>query len=406
MSEGGVFKEAGFFRVDRERALEKLALFAMPRGELFLLPLVRCAAASGAGTLSLKRSAGALELRFDGEPLARAALSDPYGALLNEDGGRPARHLAVGLLTAWRTRPARVLVESGLGAERLRLRALSVREEAVEPAAPGARDTVVRVEWPLWRSWKPARAALATARQACPMVPRGFYAEGSSLKPAAGDWPEQSDFAAGDARGTLRLPEAGASKSTVTFCLDGVAVETVQTWLPWAQVHAWVEDPGLRLNASQSGVVEDERRRAALDAVTAASKEFLLEAARDLAKARPPGSVAGSDWGRFARAKDWLREACARLLVKEPGADSADPLLSALWDAPVLLDVCYKPLTLAELRAPGGAAWSRSACPGEHPPGRIAWCPDAGSRALLKARSGADLRDMSELIESLSRTKR
>ncbi|MBI2363263.1 MAG: hypothetical protein HYV15_07775 [Elusimicrobia bacterium] len=406
MSERGEFKEAGSFRVDRERALEKLALFAMPRGEMFLLPLLRCAVAAGAKALALGKKARGLELRFDGEPFARAALADPYGALLNEDGARAARHLAVGLLTAFRTRPSRIVVESGADAERLRLCALSVREEALEPAPRGTHDTLIRVEWPLWRGWKAARAALAAARGAAPLVPRGFYIEGASLKPAAPDWPEHGDFAAGGARGTLRLPAAGAAKSSVTFCQDGVAVETVETWLPWAQVDAWVEDPGLRLNASQSGVVEDESRRAALDAVAAASKEFLLEAARDLAKARPPGAGAGSDWGRFARAKDWLREACGRLLVKDPGADGDDPLLRALWDAPVLLDVCYRPLTLAELHAadPGGAAWSRSACPGNHPPGRIAWCPDAGSRALLKARFGAGQRDMSKLIESLSRT--
>lgn len=406
MSEGGVFKEAGFLRVDRERALEKLALFAMPRGEMFLLPLVRCAVAAGAKTLTLSRQARGLEVRFDGDPFARAALADPYAALLNEDGGRASRHLAAGLLTALRTRPSRIAVESGADARRVRLVIRSLREESLEPASRGTHDTLIRIEWPLWRSWRAARAALAAARDACPLVPRGFYIEGASLKPGAPSWPEHSDFSAGEARGTLRLPARNAENSTVTFCHDGVEVETVRTWLPWAQVRAWVEDPGLRLNASQSGVVEDQRRRAALDAVTAAAREFLLEAARDLAKARPPGANAGSDWGKFAAAKDWLREACANL-PREKASGDGQPVLRALWDAPVLVDVCYRPLTLAELGAAreetGAVAWSRTACPGSHPAERVAWCPDDGARALLKSCFGASLRDLTELIESLSR---
>ena len=396
--DGAVFKGSGSFKIDRERALLKLSQFALAKGELFLLPWVRCAAASGAKLLSAERGGGWLTVRFDGRGLAPEELKDPYGGVFDDGGDARLRHLAIGLLTCLRTDPKRILIESGEGTARRRLTVLSPREESLDPAPTDGRGTVIRVEWPFWRSWGIALPVLNNARLASPLVPPGFRFDGASPLPPPQPAGLSSEFSAGPMRGLLHLPERGITHSVVTLCVDGVAVENVKTWLPWAQVRAWVNDDGFALSASQATVVEDDRRRAAFDALAAASERFLAEAAQ----AHKDSS------GTWEALRPWLLESAGRLL-RDPADDDARPALKALWDAPLFLDAAHEPLSLRTLsvqkRRLGHVPWSRADCPGATPAERVAWCPDAAAKACLTARFGADLRDMTELIESLARAK-
>ncbi|MBI3297159.1 MAG: hypothetical protein HYZ75_03280 [Elusimicrobia bacterium] len=402
--DGAVLKGSGSFRVDRERALEKLALFAMERGEYFLQALGRVAVASGAKTLHVMRHKG-LEVRFDGEPFGAEELKDPYAALFAERTKPRNRHLAVGLLTCLRTRPTLISLESGEGGARRRLELRSLSAETVGPATTPGGDTILRVKWPFWKSWSNGSAAIKAAEPVMALVPPGFFIEGRAALPPFPQGPERREFAADGRRGRVTLPENPTAGSVVTFCVDGVAVQTVETWLPWAQVRAWVDDPGLSLNASQSAVVEDERRRAALDAVAAAGRDLLVGAAQLLSMQRPDGSVVGKDWGLFAPLLPWLREACLSLL-KFPDT-TGEALTSELRKTPILLDVCYGALSLGALEAAraadGHVAFSRSPCPGVHPPQRVAWAPDQETKDVLNRRFGADLKDVTPLIESLAR---
>ena len=93
--------ESGSFRVDRKRALEKLMRFQMPDVQLFLLPWIRAAAASGAKHLWISHEDGGLEIRFDGRPWTAEELKDPYRSLFVEEAevARFARNreLAIGI---------------------------------------------------------------------------------------------------------------------------------------------------------------------------------------------------------------------------------------------------------------------------------------------------------------------
>lgn len=175
--------------------------------------------------------------------------------------------------------------------------------------------------------------------------------------------------------------------------------DRIQTWVPWGQVRAWVDDDAFRLDASQSAVVEDERRKAALDAVSAAAERFLARSARLLTErlARDREGLAGL--------QDWVIEA-SRLLLTDPASDGARPLLKALWDAPLFQDVSLEPLTLRELAAEkarhGVVGWSSRPCRSARPARRVALArPDTPAFACLKGSFAGDLRDLTPLIDSL-----
>lgn len=155
MSEAGEFKGSGFFRIDRAKALEKLSAFQLERGEQFLLPLARCAAAAGSGRLEVKGSTS-LTARFGGTAFTRAELEDPYGALFVEDSDPRRRHFAAFLLGVLRTRPREVAVSSGAGEARFRLRTSGLETETVEPDERRDVWTNIHVRWGGWagsRTW-------------------------------------------------------------------------------------------------------------------------------------------------------------------------------------------------------------------------------------------------------------
>ncbi|TPW16954.1 MAG: hypothetical protein FD126_3765, partial [Elusimicrobia bacterium] len=282
MSEPGEFREAGYFRVDRAKALEKLSSFQLERGEQFLLPLARCAAAAGARLLAVSGRTTLLA-SFDGTPFTRGELEDPYGALFIE-GADPRRlHFAAFLLGALRTRPREVRVSSGRGADRHLLRTSGLEGERVVPDDGRDVGTVVHVGWgPLGWFKGAAGPAKRAALEAWVLTPPGFTVDGAPPwgKPSPGrlvSLQETGGLA-------LRLePPDDPAETRITFCSLGVAVETISTLLPEAQVRAWVNDAAFSLTASQSAVVEDVRRQAALDAVAAAAAEFLPETARRFA---------------------------------------------------------------------------------------------------------------------------
>ncbi|MDE2292631.1 MAG: hypothetical protein KGL53_11165, partial [Elusimicrobia bacterium] len=126
--DGAEFVESGSLRVDRPRALEKLRRYQLGdprRGVLFWL---RCACAAGAKFVNVEPGPNTLVLTFDGRPLARADLRDPYGALFVEDAEPRGRQLALGMLWAMRLEPSSLELESGEEGRRLRLSARGLAE--------------------------------------------------------------------------------------------------------------------------------------------------------------------------------------------------------------------------------------------------------------------------------------
>lgn len=398
MSEAGEFRGSGFFRIDREKALQKLSAFQLERAEQFLLPLARCAAAAESSRLEVTGRTS-LKARFTGTPFTRAELEDPYGALFIEGSEPRRRHFAAFLLGALRTGPREVVVESGSGADRFRLRTSGLDKETVEHA--GLRDvgTAVEVRWGALGCLRNLGPAMDAARAAWEMTPAGFTVDGF----IPGD-KSVARLVKREDRGEVRLrvqPAENPGETRITFCCCGVCVETITTLLPDVQVRAWVNDDGFALTASQSAVVEDARRQKALDAVATAAAGFLPETAERFKAALAEGRPASGAPEWIDEARGWFSETFRRRAAESRAAPDI------LWETPFLTDASGRALSPATLKrglASGGqAAYSTARTSAARLPRPVAYCPAKEDRALLESLFPGALLDATQLIESLAK---
>lgn len=389
----GVLAERGFLRVDREKALEKLSQYSLPSPELFLLPWARAAAANGAGHFAVIGSAD-LQVTFTGPPLSRADLRDPYATLFAGGQDPRMRHVALGLLAVLPTNPSEVVIESGPRERRLRLRVKNVREEALEDAPPGEAWTVVNMRWARPDPLR-ARSAKAALAEAMVMAPPCYTVDGSSFAPkpdASGAW---EVFEREGTRVLLRALPSTRDSSRLTLCSWGVAVETAGEDLGFASVWAWADDPAFSLNASQSGVVRDERFEAAMGVLRDGCRRLVSRALEGLEQHPVLARAQTPEEGDL---RAWLLETA----VRHKDAAAGDPVVERLLAAPILHDLAGRPLSvraLAEVaRKEGQLLWSESDWSGGRLPWTVVRCSERCADAL--GRLGRAVR-VTRLLEGL-----
>src|SRR5437867_13373737 len=132
MSKAAKLVGSGCFKVDRQRALEKLKEFQLPDPDRFLLPWIRCAVASGATRLTLDLDSS--KISFNGQGFTREELADPYGCVFDEAASVLPRdkQLAYALLATLRRLEDSFTLTSGRGRERLSLEVGSLTEETFD----------------------------------------------------------------------------------------------------------------------------------------------------------------------------------------------------------------------------------------------------------------------------------
>ena len=284
MADDGELVESGTFRVDRQRALEKLKDFQLSDPTMFLLPWIRCAVASGATGIRLtayeggwddhiNTDGGLLKMSFDGRPFTEKELKDPYNCLFEEttqDNARN-RNFAIGILSALRLNPSSVTVYSGIGHGRVRLDVESLESEVLTPIeGSDTITTVLRVEWPYFvRSSFPAGLMQHVCDNhliwLCPLQIGGQFATHVSpdhrplqryqLVPHPNLQSEDKTV-----RGWITVSsDHDRGKSTIRLYNYGVYVETVELDMPFELVEADINDDQFILNVSQSGVVRNAR---------------------------------------------------------------------------------------------------------------------------------------------------
>jgi len=125
----GVSEGEGRFSLDRHVAREKVARFALPDPEDYVLLLVRSAVRQGARRIFVNADADELHMEWDGRPFTRQELEDLYNALLEGEPGAPGglRELALALVTA---------------------RALQLRKAEVRSGGPQGHALILRPEKP------------------------------------------------------------------------------------------------------------------------------------------------------------------------------------------------------------------------------------------------------------------
>lgn len=456
---GGIHVDSGSFRVDRRRALDKLMRFQLPQAEMFMLPWVRAAVASGASYVKIAALQDALELRFDGRPFERAELADPYSCLFDKHTpqNRRNRELAIGLLSVMRLSPQFVSLVSGPAGKRLRLRAESVQSERVDEAEDPSTETSIKVipgaSTP--ELWNEERAEWV--ERLCRVCPIPLFLSGEEAMRARNPThPPGLYFEEGPIRGWLTVPAELAAVSTFQAYTLGVFVAPTQAQLPRFQVEGYINDDQFTLSASQTAVARNSRFRGALEIVAKRADQLLVQLCQGhrermeaAAKAAMDGELlyywrsrlerggsaekpsplegakesvkgalkllAGVDLKKrqeaieeiywTARATVWLREAAGRLL-KDSETDPRDPLLAALWSAPIQFGISGTALSLMDLeiqrRRLGYVPVSQRAAPGRALPFEAVWVTSARDVEVLVRRFPDLIRDVTDHLDTIS----
>ena len=259
--EGPVHVDAGSFRVDPSKMLEKLSEHQLVDANDFILAFVRCAVASSASYIVVEHGWTSLRLRFDGRPFSEHELRDPYRALLDSEAEEAARgaQLAYGFLAVLRLNPEAVWVQSGPPQSRVRL-SLSPRETTVQPGWISA-DTEIFIAFGLSGLWKAPRACRRAQSGVglCPaqvtvdgagvtdfITAKGFAPTGwSSYK--HGGWTIAWKPRSGEVASRVRVYHLGAFVEEFEQPIAGIP----------QQVDAALTHPDLRLSISQGSVVRD-----------------------------------------------------------------------------------------------------------------------------------------------------
>ena len=282
MSEEGELVGRGAFLVDRRKALDKLMKFQLPNPAGFGLVLLRCAAASGATYFNSRWENGHLLFEFDGRPFPAAELRDPYRPLFEDHTALLERNrlLAIGLLSALRYQPKKILVRSGRALQRASLVVSSIeKEELVDGGGLGGDHTVIAVETSV-----PIPEVSKLLLECTALTTLHLSIDGKNLAP----WRERAPagalaFEDPGSRGWVAPPDGELRHSTIDLFVRGALVERVTVKLPVAQVRAALNHDGFALNASQSGVVRDEPFKQALLRLQAPAQELVLRCAATLA---------------------------------------------------------------------------------------------------------------------------
>lgn len=400
--DGGVLVCSGSFVVDKQRALDKLMRFQLPDPESCLLPMIRCAQSGKASEISIREiMPNGLELHFDGAPLQRERLSDPYAALFETktSANAGARHLATGLLCALRLKPQTITVSAGRPGARFRLKIDGLGKEVIQPSEGPGKGTVIRLLWGGTISLLRNRRLLSRVRERCSLSPVPLLINGRDIpRERAGG--SGLYFEEGGVYGHISVPKWAGSSSELTPAVANVTLDnSLSVKLHYLQVAGYVNSDDFTMNISQTGVINNTRCSRAVGAV-ARQVPLLLEYALRMHRetlpsagkvmayggldklwrkcvegGRPlePGLLGGLlkgarniifSGGRVAAARReqaetqvreaarvtmWLREACGRVLgdYKE---DFSNPVLKALWEAPSFLTIHAEVRSLAQVR--------------------------------------------------------
>lgn len=338
----GELVERGGFRVDRARALEKLSRFQLGDPSFGPFFWVRCAVASGAARFELDPGLASFTLRFDGRPFEREDFRDPYGALFEEGPAPRARHLAYGLLWAYRLSPSAVSLVSGPAGGRFEFNAVGPASETLKDVAGGGGDTVLTVSG-LWknsvaRPWSPQPESLDGRLGTCVAVVRSKGREAKRSVGAAG-WTRFP--LVGDAWALMRPATVQTNRrSSAVVHVDGVAAGRFDYPARSIPTEALIEAPDLQLDASQTQAVRDARLDELLDAAAGRERGLLEPLLAGGASLESPHAEA-------------IRASC-RLLLADAVTDSRDAMLAALWNAPLYRYSWGGPHSLLEVLARPG----------------------------------------------------
>ena len=269
--DGAQLIASGSFRVDVSRLIAKLRDRQLADARDCLLPLFRCAAASGATRVVATSGLSELTLHFDGRPFGVRELSDPFRSLAEGEGedALRLRQLAYGLLGLQGLDIRGVQVTSGgpSGQASLVLAKPGVRPSGIE--INRSEGTLLRVLWGGWGSWWRGREALGRLRAAYGLSPTSLIIGGRALPAFPGKGEDWVPFESAAWRGAFRfLPDDGPSRVWL-FWLGTLVEEMTARDLDGPPVEALLAGDDLSLDISQAQVVRALPLREGLEVLAA-----------------------------------------------------------------------------------------------------------------------------------------
>lgn len=315
----------GSFRLDRERAQEKIAKFQLDDPRAYVLELIAAGVCAGAQQIELRAGPRDLEVWWDGDAPTRPELGDLFDWVFTAVQSRRARmmqHLAQAIYGARGVSPAAIVLD-----------APGLRADLTDPLRPDfgeaeaeqhsglrlvvrarlelLKHTVDAVTWVFGQAQElrllRRRAALCPTpihvggghkigvdRLALPTASKFHYISADAFL-----WIEV--FEGDGSRLSDRHPALLGTRTTVAIVRDGVTIDDHDLRRGDVALCGWVHADELQLDVSQARVVQDGRWQALLDQLVEIREELTARHQRPLhAPVAPPTALAPVRRAAFA----------------------------------------------------------------------------------------------------------
>lgn len=269
---------SGTFKLDRTRALDKLAHFQLADPVQYVAELLAAAVCAGATEVSVYNDADDFRIEWDGDHPELAELEGLFDAIFSRGTNRRARmlqHLAQGLLGALGCNPRWVrLHRPGLTVDLTRPEApVSSENDRVEGVCVEVRERFgAAVLWEWGRRPFREPEELRRLREVAVDCPVPVRVDGKVLALASQRPDSRVEMGGDGIHGEVWLAD---SPATLWLHRDGIRVGELKVDTIGAHVGGMVRCDALTLDASQSSVVRDGVYDAVLDVVVAGVRELL-----------------------------------------------------------------------------------------------------------------------------------
>ncbi len=277
----GALAGRGEFRLDREKAREKLQKFRLKDPHHYVLEFVQAAHLLGANSIDIAIDADEMEMRFDGEPLGAEEFEQLYDAPFSENldhKTRALRHLAIGLSAAQAMEPSVVRMEFTRDGRTTQFEVIDDGEEIREFDAPEEPDSdeprqariYLREKFrashlvDFFRNLGGDLAEKTALRDYCAHSPKEITLDGERISFGYGlpvETVHEIPIETKHERGVVGLVpssgQSGVDEVRVVILQNGVRVTEHRVEASWAPARGVIESSRLTKNLSQSAFVAD-----------------------------------------------------------------------------------------------------------------------------------------------------
>ena len=353
--------QQGRFRLDWERALDKIKDFQLADPHRYVLEVIQAAVAGEATSIKAYTDSDDVILQFDGRQYTRQELERLFDYLFTREAElEPLRQLALGVNAALGLKPRFVAVDSGDGQQGFRLRLSSHTDVEVTPlpadqVLDGTRVHVRdRISFKVLSRAVSEAAEVGLMRQACRHLPVPLVLQGQDLRRPEEQGLISHCFDVAGIRGELILPASvQATLPQISVLMNGVQVcqlDEDSARRVGVAVHGFVDNPALTRNASHSGIHDNEELRRTVSRVRLEARKLLRSWLKQILPQEPEGRQDALRARTFSATESHLLQQSARRLLRASRKSNLPADLDALLDVPDMVRLAIKEPPRSSLR--------------------------------------------------------